>query len=142
MGAVVEMLAVGTGQHLLAYTDADGHFTIAGLDPGNYDMRVTAPSFLPTVREDVALAAGATKDRQHHAEHPVRSGPHDACRASAINDDDDSWKWTLRSTANRPILRFDDGIPVVVEADQQDRTLRGSLAFMAGGANEGYGSAV
>ena len=57
------------------------------------------------------------------------------------NDDDDSWKWTLRSTANRPILRFDDGIPVVVEASQSDHSLKGSLAFMAGGSNEGYGSA-
>ena len=23
------------------------------------------------------------------------------------DDEDDSWKWTLRSTANRPVLRFD-----------------------------------
>jgi len=30
---------------------------------------------------------------------------------------------------------------VVVEADQTDHGLKGSLAFMAGGANEGYGSA-
>jgi hypothetical protein len=61
MGAVVEMLAVGTGQRLLAYSDADGHFSVAGLPPGNYDLRVTAPSFLPTVREDIALAAGGIK---------------------------------------------------------------------------------
>ena len=57
------------------------------------------------------------------------------------NDDDDSWKWTLRSNSNRPILRFDDGIPVVVEPGNTIEGLRGSLAFMAGGSNEGYGSA-
>ena len=61
MGAMVEMLAVGTGQRVLAYTDAVGHFTFSGLTPGNYDIKVSAPSFLPTVREDVALASGAAK---------------------------------------------------------------------------------
>ncbi|HEY4930508.1 MAG TPA: TonB-dependent receptor [Terriglobales bacterium] len=140
MGAVVEMMAVGTGQRLLAYSDADGHFTIAGLVPGNYDLRVTAPSFLPTVREDIALAAGATRvvnitlNTLFEAARLMPSRKRD-------NDGDDSWKWTLRSPSSRPILRFDDGIPVVVEAGQSDRTLKGSLAFMAGGVNEGYGSA-
>lgn len=139
MGAVVEMLAVGTGQHMLAYTDADGRFTLTGLTAGNYDIRVTAPSFLPTVREDITLAAGAVKVIDI-----TLSTIFEAARMMPprkhSNDDDDSWKWTLRSTANRPILRFDDGIPVVVEANQ-DHGLKGSLAFMAGGANEGYGSA-
>jgi hypothetical protein len=140
MGAVVEMLAIGTGQHLIAYTDADGHFTISGLSPGSYDIRVTAPSFLPTVREDIILAAGAarvvniTLNTLFEAVRMIPPRKHS-------NDDDDSWKWTLRTTANRPILRFDDGIPVIVEAGQQDHNLKGSLAFMAGGANEGYGSA-
>jgi hypothetical protein len=139
MGAVVEMLAIGTSQHVLAYSDADGHFSLAGLAPGNYDLRVTAPSFLPTVREDIALAAGATKvvnitlNTLFEAARMMPSRKRD-------NQDDDSWKWTLRSTSNRPILRFDDGIPVVVEAGQSDHGLKGSLAFMAGGSNEGYGS--
>jgi Carboxypeptidase regulatory-like domain len=140
MGATVEMLAVGTGQRLLAYTDDVGHFTIAGLIPGNYDIRVTAPSFLPTVREDVSLAAGAAKVVNITLNTLFEAARIMPARKRA-NDEDDSWKWTLRSTANRPILRFDDGIPVVVEADQTDRGLKGSLAFIAGGANEGYGSA-
>jgi Carboxypeptidase regulatory-like domain/TonB dependent receptor len=139
MGAVVEMLALSTGQQLLAYTDADGHFTIAGLAPGNYDLRVSAPSFLPTVREDITLAAGATK-----IVNITLNTLFDAAKMmpprKRSNDEDDGWNWTLRSTANRPILRFDDGIPVVVEASTQDHGLKGSLAFMAGDANEGYGS--
>ena len=61
MGAMVEMLAVGTGQRMLAYTDTEGHFTIAGLTAGSYDIHVSAPSFLPSVREDVTVAAGAVK---------------------------------------------------------------------------------
>ena len=139
MGATVEMLAVGTGQRLLAYTDADGHYNLVGLPPGNYALRVTAPSFLPTLLEGVALAAGSSKvvnvtlNTLFEAVRMMPSRKHG-------NDEDDSWKWTLRSNSNRPILRFDDGIPVVVEAGEQDRTLKGSLGFMAGGSNEGYGS--
>ncbi len=140
MGATVEMLAVGTGQRILAYTDSVGHFTINGLIPGNYDIRVSAPSFLPSVREDVTLAAGAAK-----VVNITLNTLFEAARIMPArkrgNDDDDSWKWTLRSSANRPILRFDDGVPIVIEASQQDHVLKGSLAFMAGGANEGYGSA-
>jgi carboxypeptidase family protein len=140
MGATVEMRAVGTGQSAQAYTDAVGHFTISGLIPGNYDIRVTAPSFLPTVREDVALASGAAKVVNITLNTLFEAARMMPAR-KRVNEDDDNWKWTLRSTANRPILRFDDGIPVVVEEGQTDRGLKGSLAFIAGGANEGYGSA-
>src|SRR5215470_2968169 len=140
MGAVVEMLAVGTGQKFLTYSDAEGHFTLAGLIPGNYDIRVSAPAFLPTIREDVTLASGATR-----IVNITLNTLFDAAKMlpprKSVNDGDDPWKWTIRSTANRPILRFDDGVPVVVEASQSDHGFKGSLAFMAGEANEGYGSA-
>ena len=60
MGATVEVLDAA-GQSLVVYTDAKGFFTLSGLLPGSYDVRVSAPSFLPALREDVALSAGASK---------------------------------------------------------------------------------
>ena len=52
--------------------------------------------------------------------------------------DDDDWKWTLRSVANRPVLRvFDDP---TLSADKSNRNLTGSLSFLAGSAADGYGS--
>src|SRR5208283_5623846 len=33
------------------------------------------------------------------------------------------------------------GAPIVVESGSQDRSMKGTLAFMAGAASEGYGSA-
>jgi hypothetical protein len=57
--------------------------------------------------------------------------------------DEDDWKWTLRSVANRPILRvFDDPIPngVTEEAEKQSHELSGSLSFLAGSAADGYGT--
>jgi hypothetical protein len=138
MGAAIEIIGAATGQHQLAYTDAKGHFSLNGLLPGSYDLRASAPLFLPTLKEDVSLAAGANKllnitlntlfEAMKMLPPPKHSG-----------SEDDDWKWTLRSTANRPILRFDDGSPVIVESSQ-DRPFRGALAFVAGGASQGYGS--
>jgi len=138
MGATVE-LAGKAGRHQVAFTDTHGFFRVTGLQAGSYDVRVSAPSFLPSLREDVALAAGASK-----VVNITLSTLFEAIRMMPElkrgSNEDDSWKWTLRSTANRPILRFDTGAPLVVESAQQDRSTKGSLAFMAGAASQGYGS--
>jgi hypothetical protein len=52
--------------------------------------------------------------------------------------DDDDWKWTLRSVANRPVLRVFDDPPA--GAEQQDHDLKASLSFLAGSSATGYGS--
>jgi hypothetical protein len=140
MGATVELLGTA-GQGQVVYTDAKGFFTLSGLLPGSYDVRVSAASFLPALREDVALAAGASKVLNitlNTLFEAVRMLP----TLKRGNDEDDSWKWTLRSNSNRPILRFDDGLPVIVESAADDKGTTGSLAFMAGGSSQGYGSAA
>ncbi len=140
MGATVEVLDAA-GQSLVVYTDAKGFFTLSGLLPGSYDVRVSAPSFLPVLREDVALSAGASKVLNitlNTLFEAVRMLP----TLKQGNDEDDVWKWTLRSNGNRPILRFDDGLPIIVETAADDRGTTGSLAFMAGGSSQGYGSAA
>ncbi len=139
MGAAVEVYGTATGQHQLAYTDETGHFSLNGLLPGSYDLRASAPSFLPTLREDVALSAGTAKVLNitlNTLFEAVKMLP----PAKRPGDEDDTWKWTLRSTANRPILRFDDGAPVVVESAQQEKSFSGGLAFVAGGTSAGYAS--
>ena len=141
MGAAVELLGSIASQHPVVYTDAKGHFTLSGLLPGNYDVRVSAPAFLPTLREDVSLAAGANKVLNITLNTLFEAVSMLPSR-KRTNDEDDSWKWTLRSTANRPILRFDGDNAVVVESAQNDRRLQGTLAFMAGGSSDGYGSSA
>lgn len=138
MGALVEV--ANGGQHLTAFTDTKGFFRVTGLAAGSYDVRVSATSFLPALREDVAIAAGASKVVNitlNTLFEAIRMVP----ELKRSDDENDSWKWTLRSTANRPILRFEAGAPVVVES-AQDHSTKGTLAFMAGGSSEGYGSAA
>ena len=140
MGATVELLS-SAGQPQLAYTDAKGFFSVSGLAAGSYDVDVSAPSFLSTLRQDVVLAAGSSKVINVTLKTlleavsmlpPLKKG----------DADDDSWKWTLRSTANRPVLRFDGDTAIIVENEQEGQPLKGTLALMAGAAGEGYGSAA
>ena len=140
MGAAVEIFTT-TAQALTLFTDARGFYSANSLLPGVYAIKVTAASFLPSLRENVNLRAGVgtvvniTLNTLFEA---VQLKP----RPGNIGDDDD-WKWTLRSAANRPILRMvDDGPLVVVSKSDRadDRVLKARVAFIGGSGSDGYGS--
>src|SRR3984885_13074250 len=57
MGAVVEILGAAA-QSLKVFTDENGFYSAAGLLPGIYNLKVSAPAFLPALREHVGLHAG------------------------------------------------------------------------------------
>jgi hypothetical protein len=134
MGAVVE-IAGSAAKSLTVFTDGAGFFTATDLLPGFYSVRVSAPSFLPALREKVGLHAGTNVHLNITLStllNALRVGP---LRGTT---DDDDWKWTLRSVANRPVLRvFDDP---ATGAEQQDHDLKASLSFLAGSSAGGYGS--
>ncbi len=133
MGAVVQILGAAN-RTFTVFTDGAGYYTANGLLPGLYTLKVTAPSFLPALREKVGLRAGASINVNVTLSTllgVMQLGP-----VRALPDDDD-WKWTLRSVANRPILRiFND--PAL--AENQGHELRGTLSFFGGSAAGGYGS--
>jgi carboxypeptidase family protein len=139
MGALVEVLG-SAARTLKVFTDENGFYSAAGLLPGNYNVRVSAPSFLPSERDRVGLRAGAsvivnlTLNTLFQA---MQLGP---MRGPA---DEDDWRWVLRSVANRPILRvLEDGSQAVVSSSEQDNhELKGTLSFVAGSPSEGFGSA-
>jgi Carboxypeptidase regulatory-like domain len=138
MGAVVEILGSKlAGQK--AFTDQDGFYSASDLLPGVYTVRVSAPSFLPALRERIGLRSGGnavvnvTLNTLFEA---IQLGP---MRGPS---DDDDWKWVLRSVSNRPILRvLDDGTPVVASQEgQTDHDLKGAISFLAGSPSQGFGS--
>jgi len=138
MGALVEVLNSAT-QPQKVFTDERGFYSAAGLLPGIYSVKVTAPSFLPSLRERLGLHSGSalvvniTLNTLFEALEMV------PLRGVA---DDDDWKWTLRSVANRPVLRvLDDGTSVVAAPEAgQDHELKARLSFLAGSPSIGYGS--
>ncbi len=144
MGAVVEIFASGSVEPLLLYTDKAGRYTASDILPGIYNVKVSAASYLPSLRDHVALRAGA-----HIVVNLTLNTLFEAVQLlparKASPEDNDDWRWTLRSTSNRPILRVvgDEPLVLVSHSDRkEDRTLKARVAFVAGGGSEGYGGAI
>lgn len=142
MGAAVEVLGSAM-ETFEAFTDENGLYSVRGLVPGTYSIRVSAPSFLTAIRDRVALQPGVgtvvnvTLSSLFEAIQltPARAG-----------SDGDDWKWVLRSAANRPILRFQAGR--LSSATSETRThasafrdVTGTLSFVAGSSSDGFGAA-
>src|SRR5258707_2527302 len=139
MGAVVEILG-SAAQALKVFTDDRGFYSVASLLPGTYSIKVSAPSFLPTLREKLGVRAGAKLMVNVTLTTLLEAIQLVPLRSPA---DDDDWKWTLRSVANRPILRvLEDGTTVVAQSGESagDHNLKGSLSFLAGSPGQGFGS--
>ncbi len=138
MGVAVEIVSPQAPQGATVFTDARGYYKASGLSAGTYQVKASAPSYLPSLRENVALRAGAnlivnlTLTTLFEAVQwlpPRRTSP----------QQDDDWKWTLRTVTSRPILRVLDEGPA---AKSKDRTLKAQVSFIAGSENEGFGSAA
>jgi hypothetical protein len=135
MGAVVEIAGSAVAHTLTVFTDGAGFYSAKDLIPGLYSIKVSVPSFLPYLQEKIGLQPGTSVHVNitlNTLLNAMRVGP---LRGTT---DDDDWKWTLRSVANRPVLRvFDD--PVAI-AEKPDHDLKGSLSFLAGSEAGGYGT--
>jgi len=139
MGAVVEVIG-SAAEALKVFTDDHGFYSVASLLPGTYSIKVSAPSFLPTLREKIGVRAGAKR-----MVNVTLTTLFEAIQLVPLRSpvDDDDWKWTLRSVANRPILRvLEDGTTVVAQSGESaaDHDLKGSVTFLAGSPGQGFGS--
>ena len=134
LGVAVEIIPRRAVVGTTVYTNARGYYKASGLSAGGYQLKASAPAYLPILHEDIDLRAGAnlivnlTLTTLFEA---VRWLPPRGAQQ------EDEWKWTLRSVASRPILRaLDNG-----SAPQgRDRALKAQVAFIAGSQNEGFGS--
>lgn len=124
MGALIELTRGDQGPIATAVSDDRGRYIMAMVAPGRYQLRATAAFFVPLLRNDVRLRAGVqsivnlTMSNLFDADNWL---PAQRRRADEPVDD---WKWTLRSTASRPLLRLVDpesGTPVSSSAEQSHR---------------------
>jgi Carboxypeptidase regulatory-like domain len=133
MGAVVQI--VNSAQHTLTvFTDGAGYYAATGLLPGIYSMKVTAPSFLPALLEKIGLRPGTTV-RVNVTLNTLL----DAMNVGPLRETsgEDDWKWTLRSVANRPVLRV---LSPATLPEPQSHDLKAMFSLVAGSAADGYGS--
>lgn len=150
MGAVVDIYTTATTVGYTVYTDAQGFYSAHNLPTGKYQVKVTAASFLPSLRENVKLNSGA-----HVLVNLTLNTLADALKllppSRTKQSERDDWHWTLNSATNRPVLRAleedktDKGGLVVVSRatpeEQNSDRLKGRVAFIAGAQADGFGSA-
>jgi hypothetical protein len=147
MGALIELTRADQGTVATAISDYNGRYIMAMVVPGQYQLHATAAFFIPLLRNDVRLRAGVqsivnlTMNNLFDADNWL---PAQRRRADEPVDD---WKWTLRSSASRPLLRLvdpQDGVPSSSSAEQPHRVssqgriilTNGDGAFGGGGMHQ------
>jgi hypothetical protein len=139
MGALVELLSADSTVIAQTFTNLRGGFLLANILPGSYQMKATGDSFLPTLRDNLRVAAtgktvvNLTLNTLFEAIQWLPEEPR------APDEPSDDWKWTLRSSSSRPLLRFlEDGPLVVVTGDSQSGPqLEARVAVSTGGRDFG-----
>ena len=128
MGAIVELMAADSTVVARAYTNMRGGFSFERVLPGTYQLKATGDSFLPTLREDLHLRnrgkifVNLTLSTLFEAIQWLPAQP------KAPDAPADDWKWTLRSSSNRPLLRYLEDGPLVVLAAGDDNGSAPQLA--------------
>jgi Carboxypeptidase regulatory-like domain len=118
MGAMVELLAANATVVSRVYTNVHGAFTFDRIFPGTYQIKATGDSFLPTLREDLRLRAHSSVIVNLTLSTLFEAIQWLPAQPRSPDEPSDDWKWTLRSSTNRPLLRLlQDGPLVVLSGD-------------------------
>ncbi len=106
IGAVVELLSAEYGVVARTFTDDRGRYTLPRLGAGLYQVKASSSLFLPTIHPDLRLLANSkvvinlTLSTLYQALEWLPVEPR------APDSPADDWNWTLRLSANRPLLRM------------------------------------
>lgn len=139
IGALVQLLKPDLSVITQTFTDDHGRYTLPKVIPGIYEIKVTGTLFLPTLRENLHLTASSkmvvnlTLSTLYEA---FRWLPAQSRQADEPSDD---WTWTLRLSANRPLLRMLEDGPLVVVADAEGQNAALKARITIRGGESGFG---
>ena len=137
IGAEVQLLRTDMTVIASVYTNETGHFIIPSVLPGRYAVKAMGESFLPSLREDVRVRTSAVVNLTLNTLYEVMQWlPYEP---RAANTEQDDWKWTLRSAANRPLLRLLEDGPLVVVSDGSGTAPRLKARLVAMGQEGTFG---
>lgn len=108
MGALVQVLASDATPIASGITDLRGRYRILNLLPGDYRLRATAALYLPTERGHLKIQPGSHSIVDLTLSTLANLSSWIPAQRRSANEPGDDWMWTLRSSANRPILRAVD----------------------------------
>lgn len=141
VGALVELLRPDLSVITQTFTDEHGRYELGRVLPGIYSVKATGSLFLPTLRENLHITASSrmvvnlTLNTLYEAFRWLPAQPRSA------DEPQDDWTWTLRLSANRPLLRMlEDGpLVVVTEAEGQNPALKARVTIRGGESGFGDG---
>jgi len=138
IGAVVQLLRPDLSVLASVYTNSNGRFNIPVSLPGRYALKAMGVSFLPSLRENVRVRANTVVNLTLNTLYEVVQWlPAEPTAHNARNQDD--WAWTLRSAANRPLLRWLEDGPLVVVSDGSGAAPKLKARLMATGEEGTFG---
>jgi len=137
IGAEVQLLRSDLTVVASVYTDSVGHYVISSVFPGRYAVKAMGAWFLPALRENVRVRTSTvvnlTLNTLYEAMQWLPAEP----RSGSAQQDD--WAWTLRSAANRPLLRWLEDGPLVVVSDETGAHPRLKARLVASGQEGTFG---
>lgn len=136
IGAVIQLLRPDLSVAAEVYTDDRGQYSIASVVPGQYSIKAICRSFLPSMRENLRIRRATVVNLSLSTLYEVMQWLPTQPRSAAAQRDD--WEWTLRSAANRPLLRWLEDGPLVVVSDGAGRP-RLKARLMATGQQGTFG---
>ncbi len=105
MGALIELLGPDATVIARTFTDDHGRYLLRDLTPGRYDLRASGALLVPALRSDLRLAAGVRALANLTMTAVFEVGVWFPAEKRTADEPVDDWRWTLRSSANRPLLR-------------------------------------
>ncbi len=137
IGAQVELLRPDMSVIASVYTDSAGRFSIRSVFPGRYAVKAMGASYLPSLRENVRVHAATVVNLTLNTLYEVMQWLPTEPRSAGAEKDD--WAWTLRSAANRPLLRWLEDGPLVVVSDGSHAAPKLKARLMATGQEGTFG---
>jgi hypothetical protein len=136
IGAMVELLRPDTTVAASVFTDEYGRFLLAHLVPGTYSLKATGTLFLPTLRENLEVLAHRRTSVNLTLSTVIEAFQWLPAKRRSVDEPDDDWAWTLRSAANRPLLRMLEDGPLVVVSDMDSAPVLKARVTLHSGGNE------
>lgn len=136
LGALVQVLLNDTVPVGSAFTDLHGKYLIANLVPGKYQVRASQSLFVPAQRGNLQLRPGVRSVVNLTLNTLFDTTSWLPAERRKADEPSDDWRWTLRSAANRPILRMvEDGQIVMMSSSdsQAKHTMDRARASMTTG---------
>ncbi|MGA2352833.1 MAG: carboxypeptidase-like regulatory domain-containing protein [Terracidiphilus sp.] len=137
IGAEVQLLRPDLTVVSSVYTNANGRYAITSILPGHYAIKAMGNWFLPSLREGVRVRANTIVNLTLNSLYEVMQWLPAEPRAG--NAEKDDWAWTLRSAANRPLLRWLEDGPLVVVSDGDRSQPRLKARLVATGQEGAFG---